>query len=69
MFGMMSGFHLFGCFGIVIALVLVVIPLAKILGRVGHSQLLAILALIPVANIILLWYIAYSRWPRAEQNP
>ena len=36
----------------------------KILGRMGYPPWLAIMASIPLVNLILLYYIALSRWPR-----
>jgi hypothetical protein len=37
-------------------------PVARILRRTGYSPWLAIAALIPVANIALLWFLALSPW-------
>jgi len=36
----------------------------KILGRMGFPPWLAIMASIPVINLVLLYYIALSPWPR-----
>jgi hypothetical protein len=36
----------------------------KILGRMGYPPWLAIMAAIPVINLVLLYYIALSPWPR-----
>jgi hypothetical protein len=47
-----------------------VLPLWRILGRVGHPRGLALLGLIPGVALILVWWIAYSRWPSdAGPNP
>jgi hypothetical protein len=37
----------------------------KILGRMGFPPWLAIMASIPLVNLVLLYYIALSPWPRA----
>jgi hypothetical protein len=36
----------------------------KILGRMGYPPWLAIMAAIPVVNLVLLYYVALSPWPR-----
>ena len=36
----------------------------KILGRMGFPPWLAIMASIPVVNLILLYYVALTPWPR-----
>jgi predicted PurR-regulated permease PerM len=44
------------------ALVLVV-PVSKVLRRVGFSGWWSVLALVPLVNIIALWAFAFMRWP------
>ena len=36
----------------------------KILGRMGYPPWLAVMASVPVVNLILLYYVALSPWPR-----
>jgi hypothetical protein len=36
----------------------------KILGRMGFPPWLAILASVPILNLVLLYYLALSPWPR-----
>ena len=36
----------------------------KILGRMGYPPWLAIMASIPLVNLVLLYYVALSPWPR-----
>jgi hypothetical protein len=36
----------------------------KILGRMGFPPWLAIMASIPVVNLVLLYYVALNPWPR-----
>ena len=36
----------------------------KILGRMGYPPWLAIMASIPLVNLILFYYLALSPWPR-----
>lgn len=41
-----------------------VIPFWKICERVGHSPWLSLLVLIPLVNIIFIYYLAFGEWPR-----
>lgn len=38
-------------------------PISKILARMGFSGLWAILAFIPLVNIVGLWVVSIIRWP------
>ena len=50
----------------IVYLVIIIWPAARICRRTGHSPWLALLAVIPVANVVLLWFIALSRWSSME---
>ncbi len=43
--------------------ILVVIPVARICRRAGYSPWLAAWVLLPVANLALLYFLAFARWP------
>jgi hypothetical protein len=45
------------------ALAAIAWPAARILSRIGFSPWLSLLALIPVGNLVLPWFVAYARWP------
>jgi len=51
----------------VLYLVVILWPVARICRRTGHSPWLAVLAVIPLANVGLLWFIALSRWSSTAQ--
>jgi len=38
-------------------------PIAKILHRTGHSGRWAVVAFIPLLNLIGLWIFAFTKWP------
>ena len=42
--------------------VVVCVPVAVVFRRVGWSPWLCILAIVPVANVVLLWVFAFARW-------
>jgi hypothetical protein len=44
-------------------LVLVVVPYWKLWQRTGHSGWWALLMLVPLANLISLWVLAFKEWP------
>lgn len=48
---------------LLILLALVVAPYWKIWSRTGHSGAWGLLMLIPLANIISLWVLAFKDWP------
>jgi hypothetical protein len=55
-----------GGMGLIMALLLaalVVYPFWRILPRAGLSPWLALLAVFPLATLILLWVLALKRWP------
>ncbi len=55
----------FGFFWIIMIAVMV-IPVAKILGRIGFNQWWAAVAIVPMVNLIFLWVLAFIDWPRDE---
>jgi hypothetical protein len=49
---------------VLIASLLQLVAFWKILGRMGYPPWLAIMASIPIINLVLLYYVALSPWPR-----
>ena len=54
-------------FLLVIPLALVVFPAWRLIARTGHRGELGVLAVVPLVNIALLWYLAFAEWPALEQ--
>ena len=46
---------------------LVAYPASRICSRLGFSPWLGLLAVVPIANIFLLFFVAFSRWPSCPQ--
>ena len=42
---------------------LLIIPFWKIFGKAGFNPTLSLLTIIPIANLVVIYYIAFSRWP------
>jgi len=56
----------FGFFWMIGYVVVVVIPIARILGRIGFNQWWAAVAIIPLVNLVFLWIFAFIDWPRDQ---
>jgi hypothetical protein len=48
--------------------ILVVVPVWRICQRTGYPGWLGILVLVPVANLVLLYFIALAPWPAEKAN-
>jgi hypothetical protein len=51
----------------VLLIVLVGVPIARVIHRSGHSRWWAIIAFLPLLNLIGLWVFAFVRWPSTER--
>lgn len=60
----MGTFSIWHLFTLAVVGVLYLMPIGKILNRAGFTPWLALLALVPFVNVILLWLFAFGRWPR-----
>ena len=54
--------HGFGLSWLIVAAIAVV-PFWRICTRVGYSPWLSLLILVPLANIVFIYYLAFSQWP------
>ncbi len=43
-------------------------PVARILHRMGFSRIWVLLCFVPLGNIIGLWVLSSTRWPRIERD-
>ena len=43
-------------------------PVVRILNRAGYSSWWAIIAFIPIANLIGLWVFSFAPWPGAHEH-
>ena len=62
MTGFGFGFSHWIFFAVMVAVVLY--PIGRILGRIGLSPFWSVVAMIPFVNLIALWVLAFSDWPR-----
>jgi hypothetical protein len=54
---------------IVLMALVVVWPASRICRRIGFSPWLGVLAVFPLANLVLLWFVALAKWPGANPAP
>ena len=57
-----SGFGLARLVGVAIA----VVPFWRICGRVGHSPWLSLLIIVPLVNLIFIYWLAFAEWPSGK---
>lgn len=55
-------YHVWGATWLIFA-VIAVAPFWRICKRVGYSPLLSLLILLPLINVIFIYYLAFSAWP------
>ncbi len=53
--------------GMLIMLVVVLLPFWRITTKAGYSGFWSLLMLIPLANIVFLYFLAFARWPNARR--
>jgi uncharacterized protein (DUF983 family) len=58
----------FGFFGMLVVGALVVVPLWRICIRIGHPGWISLAALVPIANLLLLYFLAFSEWPLERRS-
>ena len=51
-----------------VASILTVLPFWKICSRAGFPGALSLLMLVPVANVVLPFYIAFAKWPALPER-
>jgi hypothetical protein len=48
--------------------VIAVVPFWRLCNRVGYSPWLSLLVLVPLINVIFIYYLAFSAWPSGRKN-
>jgi hypothetical protein len=46
-----------------------VFPLWRIIGKAGYPPVLSLFAIFPAVGLILLWWLAFARWPISRDAP
>ncbi|HTV84793.1 MAG TPA: hypothetical protein VME63_05280 [Dyella sp.] len=57
--------HIIGLF----ALIITIIPLWRIISKAGYNGAWALLAIVPLVNLIMLYVFAFNTWPSERSQP
>jgi len=60
---MMENFALWHLAALILSIIIIAVPVARILHRIGFSRVWTILAFFPPITLIFLWILAYIDWP------
>jgi energy-converting hydrogenase Eha subunit B len=63
------GYGGFGFLGGLIVGALLVIPFWRICIKAGYAGALGLLVLVPIANIVFVYFLAFSEWPSQRRGP
>lgn len=67
---MMHGdFYLMHTLWMLVFAAIMVIPFWRICQKAGYSGWLSLLVLIPLANLIFFYFLAFSEWPAQRRQP
>jgi hypothetical protein len=58
----------FGPLMMLIMAAVIIVPFWFIFSKAGYSKWLSLLMLVPMVNLILLYFLAFSEWPRAGKR-
>lgn len=60
----------FGPLMMLVFAALITLPFCLIFKKAGYSQWLGLLMLLPIVNLVLLYFLAFSSWPnhQAQKN-
>ncbi len=48
--------------------VLIILPFWFIFSKAGHSKWLSLLMVVPVVNIVMVYFLAFSTWPNQRET-
>ena len=66
--GLFQPIHLLIMFFFIFFGLLILWPVARIIGRAGFSPVWCILMLVPLLNWIAVWVFAYAKWPALQKE-
>jgi uncharacterized membrane protein YhaH (DUF805 family) len=62
------GISIWQLVGIVVYAVIIVLPVWKITTKAGYSGWLSLLMIIPVVNVLYLYFLGFSNWPSLRKD-
>lgn len=64
----MSEFSIWKALVVLLVVAVTIVPYVKILQKAGFSRWLVFFWLIPLVNIIFLWWFAFTEWPNQKEE-
>jgi hypothetical protein len=64
----MGSFSLVHWLILLLYIIVIGVPTAKIIGRLGYSKAWTILAFLPLVNVVALWVLASAKWPNLAKE-
>jgi len=53
---------------LLIMVILIILPFWFIFSKAGYSEWLSLLMVVPIVNIAMLYFLAFSTWPNQSQT-
>ena len=53
---------------IIFAIIFLLVPYWRIFGKAGFSPALSLLMIIPLVNLVMIYYLAFAEWPSLKQD-
>ncbi|CFQ88074.1 MULTISPECIES: hypothetical protein [Yersinia] len=63
----MGGVSITEILAIIVVFFSFIFPMGKVFSKAGFHPAMCLLLLIPVVNIIALYYLAYAKWPNTNK--
>ncbi|MCT7375803.1 hypothetical protein [Chelativorans salis] len=60
---MMDGFSSWHWLGFLVYAAIIIVPFWQIFPRAGWHPAVSLLMVVPLLNILILWALAFKRWP------
>jgi len=57
-----------GLMFIVVGFLIFALPIMEIIHKAGYSRIWILVWFVPLANIVMLWVFAFSRWPAGSRS-
>lgn len=58
----------FGPLMMLVFAALIIVPFWFIFRKAGYSQWLGLLMVVPIVNLVMLYFLAFSDWPRLRER-
>ena len=58
----------FGPLMMLVFAALIIVPFWFIFRKAGYSQWLGVLMVVPIVNLVMLYFLAFSDWPRLREG-